>query len=144
MEVGLGVAAATLLQGGRLAVALWALMAGEGEKAVPAIFYAARAIPTVEVPPAPAPTPTPTVTLSPTLEPTATPSPTPDPSTGSGQALTSGLPPWVPSMDPLLLGGGLAGVIVVGVLTARGLWMRRQDNREILRTTGDRRWVRRS
>jgi len=120
IEVGLGVAAATLPQGGRLAVAMRALPIGEGEKAVPVISYTARAIPTVEVPPAPAPNPTPTVTPSPTPEPMAVPSPTPDPSTGSGQAQTSGLLPLGFSMDPLLLGGGLAALIVVGVLATWG------------------------
>jgi hypothetical protein len=134
MELGLGVAAATLSQGGRLAVALRALAVGEGEKAATVIFGTWRAIPTVEVPPAPAPTPTPMVTPIPTPGPTAAPSPTPAPSTalrqssgqGSGQALMSGLLLWISSMDPLLLGGGLAALIVVGVLATRGVWTRRQ------------------
>ncbi len=122
VEADRGAAAATRPQGGRLAVAVRAQAAGNeagtGEEA--AAFAIVRTIPTVDVPalPTPAPTPTPLVTPSPTPTPTAAPSATPD--------LTSGPLPSDSGYLPLILGGGLAAVVVVGVLVARGMWGRRE------------------
>lgn len=119
-RTGLGAAAAAPVQGGRLAVALLATAGGEGEEAAPAVFGAARAIPTVDVSllPTPAATPTRAVAVTPTPKPTVIPSPTPDLRTPTGS---------IAPVSPMLLGGGLAAVIVVGMLAVWGV--RRQRGR---------------
>jgi len=122
VEVGLGSAAATLDQGGQLAVALRVAVADEEEATVPAFYYVARVIPTVDVPAPPAAVSLPTATpeaaeieATPTL---GVPTPTPD--------LTAGPAPASPGVDPLLLGGGLATLIVAGGLAGWLLWRRRR------------------
>ena len=119
---GLGAAAATLPQGGQLAVALGMMVTGEEEEAVPAVYTLARAIPTVDVPAVPAPLPLPSATPevagsepTPTL---AAPTPTPD--------LMAGPAPSSPPVDPRLLGGGIAAVLIIGALATRPLWGRRR------------------
>lgn len=120
VEAGLGVAAATWLQSGRLAVALRVLEAGESGEETSVLLYTERTISPAGVPPAPtiSPSPTPVATQGPTLQPTAVPSPTPD--------LTGGPEPSGSSQLPLFLGGGLAAVIVVGVLVTWGVWRGRR------------------
>ena len=90
------------------------------------VLYASRVLPAVEVTPEPAFTPRPTMT--PTPGPTPTPTPTPRPEIDVQEPPSA--PPMVemgPLSLPLTAVGGLllAGVIGVGVLTARALWMRR-------------------
>ena len=107
-------------QGGQLAVALRVSVAGEEEEAVPALHYTERIIPTVEVSAMPTPSPTamPEGAASestPTMETLA---PTPD--------LTVGLTPSSPAVDPRLLGGGVAALIVVAALVTWPLWGRRR------------------
>ncbi|MBN1979693.1 MAG: hypothetical protein JW918_20040, partial [Anaerolineae bacterium] len=111
---GLGAAAATAPAGGQLAVALLALPPGI-DAGAPAVFYASRAIPSVDVvdvPPPATPFSDATAAPSPTPDPTPAPSPTPD--------LSGDVDPAGSTQLPLVLGGGLAVVIVVGVLVAWG------------------------
>jgi hypothetical protein len=111
---GGGGAAAAVSPGGRLAVAVQAVT---GTGAGPSIWAAARAIPPVASPAQPeaaAPTPVPGVEPASTSLPTAGPTPTLD---------LAAEPP--PASDTarlgLVLGGGLAAVIVVGVMAVWGV-----------------------
>ena len=117
-----GAVAALLPALGRLDVAFRGEAKGEGETRQVGLWHTGRAVPTVVVTPAPTFTPHPTATPLPTPTPTVTPQPTPD--------FGSVLPPTASgSMDiplPLLLGGGLAAVIVAGAFGARLLWAGRR------------------
>jgi hypothetical protein len=119
---GLGGAAATLRQGGQLAVALSVMVADEEGETAPALYYVARVIPTVEG--AALPTPPPLPSATPQLaesEPTPTlgvPTSTPD--------LLAVPAPAGPAVDPELLGGGLAALIVGGGLAMWLLWRKRR------------------
>ena len=117
---GLGAQAAVPPQGGRLAVALRVLEFASGDWRPAGVLAVQRAIPTVEpgALPTRAVSPQPTVPPSPTSVPTLVPSPTPGlggpaPSSTSARLLA-------------LLGGGLAGVIVLAALGVRAMWVRRR------------------
>ena len=88
------------------------------ENGLPALYFAARSIPQVEVAPLPTLMPTPTVqaTLAPTAQPTIVPTPTPD--------LNRLPPPATELIPPLALSGVLAAVIVVIFFIARMLRIR--------------------
>ena len=113
VDIPLGVAAAAPPDGGRLGVAFRALAAGEAGEPRSSIFSMVRTIPTEETSPAPIPAATsmPDAPPTPTPEPETTLSPTPD---LTGVPAASGSLP-----DPLLLGGGLAVVVVVGTVATR-------------------------
>jgi len=117
-----GVAAALLPALGRLDVVLRGEAGGEDGTPQAELWYTGRAVPPVAVPPAPTLLPRPTATPLPTPTPAATPQPTPDfsraPSPTTGGSMDIAL--------PLLLGGGLAALIVVGVFGARRLWAGRR------------------
>ena len=117
---GLGAQAALPPQGGRLAVALRILEATASDWRPAGVLAMVRAVPTVDAGllPTRAVTPQPTATPSPTPVPTPLPSPTPD--LGGPQPSTS------PSRLLALLGGGLAGVIVLAALGVRAAWVRRR------------------
>jgi hypothetical protein len=134
VEAGLGAAVATLSQGGRLAVALNVaavdaaaddLAGGVGADAVPTLYYVARVIPivavsAVETATSTLPTSTPESaggesTALPTL---AVPTSTPD--------LMAGPTPSSLPVDPRILGGGIAAVLVVGALLTWPLWGKRR------------------
>jgi len=117
-----GVAAALLPALGRLDVVLRGEAGGEDGTPQAELWYTGRAVPAVAVPPAPTLLPRPTATPLPTPTPAATPQPTPDFSRAPPPAAGG-------SMDitlPLLLGGGLAALIVVGVFGTRWLWAGRR------------------
>ncbi len=107
-----GSAVSVPLTGGTLAIAWQAYppsIEGVVEALPSTIYYTNKAIPSAEAPP-PAPTlPTITPTLEPTPLPTDVPTPTPP--------LSLEPPPSSSSISPLVLGGGLAAVIVVAIFT---------------------------
>ena len=105
----LWVDAASLPNGGKLGLA-W-LAADEDD--LPAVFWAARTIPVEELPPAPTPQPTPLAEAAAETLPTPTPQPSPTPDLNLAPAMR------VSSDAPLILGGGLAGVLVIGYMLAR-------------------------
>ena len=103
-------------------MALSVMVADEEGQTAPTLYYVARVIPTVEV--AALPTPPPLPSAAPELaesEPTPTlevPTATPD--------LMAGPAPAGPAVDPQLLCGGLAALIVGGGLAAWLLWRKRR------------------
>lgn len=110
----LAAAAAARPQGVRLALA-WVSL---DEAGLPALRLAWRALPEFALPPLPTPLPTSTPPPQPTLAPTIAPSPTPD--LNRTPPASAALP------DPRLLGGGLAALIVVGVIVVVRLgWFRK-------------------
>jgi len=116
-----GVVAALLPALGRLDVTFRGQTNGEGETPQVDLWHTGRTVPTVVVTPVPTFTPHPTATPLPTPTPMATPRPTVD--FGGAPPPTSG------SMEvplPLLLGGGLAALIVAGVFGTRLLWAGRR------------------
>jgi hypothetical protein len=122
MEAESVTAAATADGGGELAVALSVMVADEGEEATLALYFTARTIPTVDVSVMPTPLPLPSATpelaageLEPTL---GVPTLTPD--------LMAGPTPSSSAVDPRLLGGGMAAVILVGALVMWPLLSRRR------------------
>lgn len=109
-----GAAAAARPDGQLLALAWLAL----DESDLPALRLAWRALPLFALPPLPTPVPTLTPTPAPTLEPTPAPSPTPD--------LNQSPPAGTSLPAPLILGGGLAAIIVIGVFVIVRLgWFRK-------------------
>jgi hypothetical protein len=117
-----GVAAMVLPALGRLDVALRGTAGGGEETAQVDLWHTRRAVPTVVVTPVLAPIPQPTATLLPTPTPTMTPRPTPD----FGRALSPTSGGSMPASLPLLLGGGLAALIVVSAFALRLLWVGRR------------------
>ena len=111
----LAVEAAAPPEGQSLAVAWIAA----DENGLPALYFAARSIPQVEVAPLPtlAPTPTVQVTLAPTVQPTIVPTATPD--------LNRLPPPVTELIPPLALSGVLAAVIVLIFFITRMLRIQR-------------------
>jgi hypothetical protein len=101
--------AASLPSGGQLGLT-WLAVDDSG---LPVVFWVSRTIPVEEVVPEPTPMPTPVVESTPGIAPTATiqPSPTPD--------LNQAPPMRLSSDTPLILGGGLAAIMVVGYMLAR-------------------------
>jgi hypothetical protein len=107
-----GGAAAAPLSGGQLAVA-WLALPDTASLAtpippVPGVFLALRAVATVQPPAGPPPAPTNTSTAQPSLEPTIAPTATPMLSQKPGPSGDS-------SLSPLVLGGGLAAIIVIAI-----------------------------
>jgi hypothetical protein len=86
------------------------------------LWYTERAVPELVVNPAPTVVPRPTIAPSSTPAPTATPSPTP--SFGSTLPTNAGASEGL--SIPLLLAGGLGGLLVFGALAARKLWSNRR------------------
>jgi len=101
--------AAGMLTGGTLGLTWLAV----DETGLPAAFWIGRIIPTVDVLPEPTPLPTPDLLGDPSIAPTATiqPSPTPDLNLAPAMTFSSSM--------PLLFGGGLAALLVVGFLLIR-------------------------
>jgi hypothetical protein len=101
--------AASLPTGGRLGLA-WL---SSDETGRPAVFWSARTIPVVEVAPEATPVPVALETAipEPGITPAAQPSPTPD--LNLAPAMT------ISTRAPLILGGGLAAILVVGYMLTR-------------------------
>ena len=107
--------AATRPQGGNLAVTWWFLAREQtpsGENLSPALFFSHRQIPMLEINP-PSPIPTTTITATPAISATIAITPTPT------IVLSSQPPPVSNNLLPLLLGGGLAAVLVGVFFIAR-------------------------
>ena len=107
-----GAVAAAPLSGSQLAVA-WLALPDTASLATPippapGVFLALRAITTVQPPSGPPPAPTSTPTALPSQEPTIAPTATPILSQKPGPSGDS-------SLSPLVLGGGLAAIIVIAI-----------------------------
>jgi hypothetical protein len=114
-----GVAAALLPVLGRLEAAFCAEAQDAEGTPHAALWHTGRAVAAVVVTPVPTFTPPPTAAPFPTPTPAVTPRPTVD--------LSGTLPSGGGSVKmSLILGGGLAAVIVVGIFGARWLWAGRR------------------
>ena len=98
--------AACLPTGGRLGLT-WV---AEGGSDLPAVYWAARSIPVAELPVEPTPQPTQALADEAESLPTATPQPSPTPDLNQAPAMRFS------SNAPLVLGGGLAGLLVIGFM----------------------------
>jgi hypothetical protein len=118
LGAGPGVWVTTMPQGERLAALLRITVTDKEENAMPTLHYMERVIPTVEVSPPPTrPTPLPLpTTIAEAAE--SKPTPTPD--------LSVGLEPSDAAVDPRLLGGSVAIVIIAAALATRSIWGRRR------------------
>ena len=103
------VEAASLPTGVRLGLA-WV---SPDETGLPAVFWTTRAIPLMEASPELTALPTPVVESTPALSITPTVQPSPTPDLNAAPAMT------ISSNAPLILGGGLAAILVLGYLLSR-------------------------
>jgi hypothetical protein len=101
--------AASMLTGSTLGLTWFAV----DETGLPAVFWIGRIIPVIDVLPEPTPIPTPVLQDDPGIAPTATIQPSPTPDLNLAPAMTFS------SSAPLILGGGLAALLVIGFLLIR-------------------------
>lgn len=114
-EASAGVSAALLPALGQFDIVFRGETQQEGEIKRADLWHSERTVPVILITPAPTATPHPTATPAPTPVPTTPPTPTPSfgsapPSTADGS---------LPIPVPLILAGGLAALVVAGVLGGR-------------------------
>jgi hypothetical protein len=118
-SAGLGANAATMLRGKTISAVLQINILNQDNLTQEAIIFSFRNISAVEFSSTPTLMPTEILKVTPKVsQPTRTPSPTPD---LSGEVDISDV-----GATPLILGGGLAGSLLIFVLIMRSFWMRKR------------------
>jgi hypothetical protein len=117
-SAGIGVNAATMLQGKTISAVLQMNILGQDNQTQEAIIFSSRNISTIEFSSTPTLEPTAVIVTPKVSQPTRTPSPTPD---LSGEVVISDV-----GSTPLILGGGLAAALLIFVLIMRSFWMRKR------------------